>query len=89
MYQNGDTIYALASGLGTAGVAVIRVSGPKAKDTLKHLTAIKKVEAGKVYFSSIKEGKKILDRALVLYFKAPHSFTGEISWSIKCMVAGV
>ncbi len=77
MYQNGDTIYALASGLGTAGVAVIRVSGPKAKETLKHLTSIKKVEAGKVYFSTIKDGKKVLDRALVLYFKAPHSFTGE------------
>lgn len=77
MYQNGDTIYALASGLGTAGVAVIRVSGPKAKETLKHLTSIKKAEAGKVYFSAIKDGKKVLDRALVLYFKAPHSFTGE------------
>ncbi len=77
MYQNGDTIYALASGLGTAGVAVIRVSGPKAKETLKRLTSIKKAEAGKVYFSAIKDGKKVLDRALVLYFKAPHSFTGE------------
>ena len=77
MYQNGDTIYALASGLGVAGVAVIRVSGPKAKETLKHLTSLKKVEAGKVYFSALKEGKKVLDRALVLYFKAPHSFTGE------------
>lgn len=77
MYQNGDTIYALASGLGTAGVAVIRVSGPKAKETLKRLTSIKKVEAGKVYFSALKDGKKVLDRSLVLYFKAPHSFTGE------------
>ena len=77
MYQNGDTIYALASGLGTAGVAIIRVSGPKAKETLKHLTSIKKAEAGKVYFSILKDGKKVLDRGLVLYFKAPHSFTGE------------
>ena len=77
MYQNGDTIYALASGLGAAGVAVIRVSGPQARETLKRLTSIKKVEAGKVYFSAIKDGKKILDKALVLYFKAPHSFTGE------------
>ena len=77
MYQNGDTIYALASGLGTAGVAVIRVSGPKAKETLKHLTSIKKIEAGKVYFSALKDSKKVLDRALVLYFKSPHSFTGE------------
>lgn len=77
MYQNGDTIFALASGLGTAGVAVIRVSGPKAKETLKYLTSIKKVEAGKVYFAALKDKKKLLDRALVLYFKAPHSFTGE------------
>jgi len=77
MYQNGDTIYALASGLGTAGVAVIRVSGPKAKETLKHLTSLKKIESSKVYFSALKDGKKVLDRAIILYFKAPHSFTGE------------
>ncbi len=77
MYQNGDTIYALASGLGQAGVAVIRVSGPKAKDTIAKLTNIKKPEPMKVYFSPIQEGNTILDKGLILYFKAPHSFTGE------------
>ena len=77
MYQNGDTIYALASGLGTAGVAVIRVSGPKALESAKLLTKLKKMEAGKVYFSPLKQNEKILDKAIVLYFKAPHSFTGE------------
>ncbi len=77
MYQNGDTIYALASGLGTAGVAVIRVSGSKALESAKLLTKLKKMEAGKVYFSPLTQNETILDKAIVLYFKAPHSFTGE------------
>ena len=77
MYQSGDTIYALASGLGVAGVAVIRLSGPKAKKALQTLSNLKKIEPNRVYFTALKDGKVVLDKSLVLYFKAPHSFTGE------------
>ena len=35
-----DTIYALASGYGTAGVAVIRVSGPKANSVLSKISCL-------------------------------------------------
>ena len=77
MYQSGDTIYALASGLGVAGVAVIRLSGPQANHALKTLSNLKKIEPNHVYFTALKHGPTVLDRSLVLYFKAPHSFTGE------------
>ena len=77
MYQSGDTIYALASGLGTAGVAVIRISGPKVLDVLEKLCQLKNPKPNYAYFRTIKSGKKFLDKGLVLYFKAPHSFTGE------------
>ena len=77
MYQSGDTIYALASGLGTAGVAVIRVSGPKVLTVLEKLCALKNPKPNYAYFRPIKSGKKTLDKGLILYFKAPHSFTGE------------
>ena len=77
MYQSGDTIYALASGLGTAGVAVIRVSGPKVLTVLEKLCTLKNPKPNYAYFRSIKSGDKTLDKGLILYFKAPHSFTGE------------
>ena len=77
MYQSGDTIYALASGLGTAGVAVIRVSGPKVLTVLEKLCSLKNPKPNYAYFRPIQSGKKVLDKGLILYFKAPHSFTGE------------
>ena len=77
MYNQNDTIYALASGLGTAGVAVIRISGSESYDILKKLTKIKKPEPNHAYFSPISFNGNVLDKALILYFQAPHSFTGE------------
>ena len=77
MYDQNDTIYALASGLGTAGVAVIRISGAESLNILKKLTKIKKPEPNHAFFSPISFNGYVLDRALVLYFHAPHSFTGE------------
>jgi tRNA modification GTPase len=73
-----DTIFALASGTGTAGVAVIRISGPSAFSTLKLLT---KKPLPKHRYASLRElldanGNR-LDQALVLSFPAPNSFTGE------------
>lgn len=72
------TIFALASGTGTAGVAVIRISGPSASNALKLLT---KKKLPKPRYASLRElidskGNR-LDQALVLSFPAPNSFTGE------------
>ena len=77
MYNQTDTIYALASGLGIAGVAVIRISGAESLSILKKLTEITNPAPNHAYFSALSFKGKILDKALVLYFRAPHSFTGE------------
>ena len=77
MYQSGDTIYALSSGLGTAGVAVIRLSGPHVLSVLEKMCSLKNPKPNYAYFRSICSDEKVLDKGLVLYFKAPHSFTGE------------
>ncbi len=71
-----QTIYALSTSYGKSGVAIIRVSGDKAKEALD-LTNIKNAKPRYAYFSPIKDGDETLDNALVLYFNAPHSFTGE------------
>ncbi len=75
--MENSTICALASGMGGA-VALVRLSGPQALSILKHLVcAEREFEPRKQIFCTIYDGKTILDKALVTYFQAPHSFTGE------------
>ncbi|EEW58413.1 tRNA modification GTPase TrmE [Ruegeria sp. TrichCH4B] len=72
-----DTIFALATSQGKAGVAVIRVSGPNAIQVGKNLTR-RTLPARGMIFSKLKDKEgQILDEALVLSFTAPDSFTGE------------
>ena len=72
-----STICALASGQGGA-VALVRLSGPDALVITHTLTAKTQLfEPRRQTFCPIYDGKNILDKALVTYFKAPHSFTGE------------
>ncbi len=74
-----DTIVALASGAGRAGVAVIRLSGPAAGAVLRALTARdlpKPRLAAREAFCDPHTGLS-LDDGLALWFPGPHSFTGE------------
>lgn len=74
-----DTIVALASGAGRAGVAVIRLSGPAAGASLQALTARdlpKPRMATREAFCDPRTGVS-MDDGLALWFPGPHSFTGE------------
>lgn len=73
-----DTIYALATPPGRSGVAVVRISGPDARAALAALTA-RAVPPPRVATLRRLVGKDELpiDDALMLWFPAPHSFTGE------------
>jgi tRNA modification GTPase len=72
-----DTIFALASAVGKAGVAVIRLSGARAHQAVQQLTG-HDVGAREMAFRRLcgSDGKR-LDEAMVLSFSAPASFTGE------------
>ena len=72
-----DTIFALASGAGRAGVAVIRISGPKAYESAAVLTGEKDFTPRMAQLCTLKSETEVLDQALVLPFKAPGSYTGE------------
>jgi len=74
-----ETIYALASGTGRSGVAVIRVSGPGAGAALCELTGQKLPQPRLAKLSRLRDPTtaEVLDDALVLWFVAPASFTGE------------
>lgn len=72
-----DTICALASAPGRAGVAVIRVSGPAAFTAGRTLAGTLP-EAGRHGLRHVRDAEGgLLDQALVLSFAAPASFTGE------------
>ena len=75
-----DTIYALASAPGPAGVAVVRVSGPKANGSLLSLsdpwTLPDRRQASLRRLRNPSTGS-VIDEAVVLRFAGPNSFTGE------------
>ena len=76
--ERRSTIFALASARGRAGICVFRVSGPAAKAALETLTGapVPAPRQAAVRDARLADGTPI-DRGLVLWFEAPHSFTGE------------
>ena len=73
-----DTIYALATSQGRAGVAVVRISGPDAFTSLKSLCINFNISPRKSKLCDLYTDEGLhLDRALVIPFKGPQSFTGE------------
>ena len=81
----GDTIFALSSAAGAAGVAVIRLSGPDAGGALRALAGRVPPPRHAALAALADPGSGApLDRALVLWFPAPASFTGEDVAEIHC-----
>lgn len=73
-----ETIFALSSARGKAGVAVFRLSGPQSKAVLRALSGnIPKPRVLTCARLQIPEEGKLIDNALVVFFPAPKSFTGE------------
>lgn len=78
--MNNQTIYALSTVAGKSGVAVFRISGERALDAVKNLTKIdcETIKPRHAYFTTLRDlSGEELDHPLVMYFKAPNSFTGE------------
>tara|TARA_B100002051_G_C16677335_1_gene607795 strand:- start:44 stop:1375 length:1332 start_codon:yes stop_codon:yes gene_type:complete len=73
------TVYALSSGPGISGIAVIRVSGSKTEEIILSLTngsLPKTKEATLKKIINPKNGE-LIDEGLVIFFKRPNSYTGE------------
>ena len=73
------TIYALSSGPGVSGIAVIRISGPSTKDIIKSITD---GQTPKARVATLKKFNKIntselIDEGLLIWFPGPESYTGE------------
>lgn len=72
-----DTIAAIATAHGNAGIGVIRLSGAHAKSIAEALCGLD-LSARMARYAALKDSAhNVLDRAVLLYFQAPASFTGE------------
>ena len=73
------TIYALSSGPGISGVAIIRISGERAKYVIEQLTQkpIPKPRVATLRKINKINTSELIDEGIILWFPAPESYTGE------------
>ena len=73
------TIYALSTGPGISGIAVIRVSGKNTADVVKKLTGSKLPSARTATLTKFNKngGKELIDEGVIIWFPGPNSYTGE------------
>jgi tRNA modification GTPase len=83
-----DTIVALSTPPGRSGIGLIRLSGPDALSLTRLLLQDTDFdpEPHRVVLKAVKEpeNKEVLDRALVTFFQAPRSYTGEDVVELSC-----
>ena len=86
-----STIAAIATAPGAGGIAVVRLSGPEsyavAAKVFHPANPAKRVEEAKGYtalFGHFMEGEEAFDEGVALFFRAPHSYTGEDVVELSC-----
>jgi tRNA modification GTPase len=77
-FAPGDTIFALSSAPGRAGIAVVRLSGKLAHEAARRLTGRENLVPRRAIVCSLKSRDgELIDQGLVLFFPTPTSYTGE------------
>jgi len=88
MTNHNDTIAAIATPPGKGGIAVIRISGPESlaiiKQIFKPSTTVKEYRPNITYLGKVFDENELIDQVIVIYYKAPHSYTGEDVIEISC-----
>ena len=86
-----STIAAIANATGAGGIAIVRLSGPEsyevAAKVFRPANPTKKVADAKGYtamFGAFVEGEEAFDEGVALFFRAPHSYTGEDVVELSC-----
>jgi tRNA modification GTPase len=86
--QSRDTIVALSTPPGRSGIGVIRLSGARSLEIARALVHNERFtpEPNHARLQTVydPDTNEALDKALITYFKAPHSFTGEDIVEISC-----
>ena len=89
MTLSGDSIVALSTPPGRGGIGVIRISGCDALPIMRRITGDDSAEEPQPKYMTLRSivdplTHETLDQALVCFFKAPHSFTGEDVVEFHC-----
>ena len=73
------TIYALSTGPGVSGVAIVRISGPEASNVIESLTSkeIPSPRTATLRKINYINTSELIDEGLILWFPGPESYTGE------------
>ena len=80
-----DTITAIATAHGIASISIIRVSGPRALEVAQKLSKQNDITPRHAHLTSLYNYEdELIDQAILLYFKAPFSFTGEDIVEFQC-----
>lgn len=86
-----DTIAAITTGMSNAGVGIIRISGDKACEVADRIfraaNSNKKAKNMKSYtaaFGGVYDGDRLVDEAILLVMKAPHTYTCEDVCEVQC-----
>jgi len=88
MIGQNDTICAQATAAGNGGIAILRISGPRALEIAGQVFFTKKqrktFKPRYMYLGEVRSQDTLIDGALGVYFKAPHSYTGEDVFELHC-----
>lgn len=89
--MQGSTIAAIATPPGAGGIAVVRLSGAESYTVAARVfhpaNPAKKVEEAKGYtalFGHFVDREEAFDEGVALFFRAPHSYTGEDVVELSC-----
>lgn len=87
MFQK-DTIAAIATAMTSAGIGIIRVSGPDAVDICDRVyrgkQRLSEVESHTVHYGHIVWEDDVIDEVMVLVLRAPRTYTREDTVEIDC-----
>lgn len=83
--QNKSTIAAISTPLGGGAVGIVRLSGSKSLEVIKSLSKKSDFTPRYATLTTLYDrDNEILDEVIVIYFKAPHSYTREDIVEIQC-----
>lgn len=89
--NTNDAICAIATASGMGAIAVVRLSGQRCHEIALSIFKSRtrsldksSIVPNKAYFGDLVDGADVVDEAIVTFFAAPHSYTGEDSVEISC-----
>ena len=85
-YETEDIIAAKATPAGKSAIAVVRMTGEGALNVLRRCLPNfqGEIKARRAFLADIGEDEEIIDRVIIIYYRAPKSYTGDDLVEIHC-----